>query len=609
MSHILLRKGGLARLLRHKLVILAGLIAGSFLLSVYSVSAREPAPGWVPNGTKYSCNTCHVPGDIAADTQMLLDFWHTTPTIKTWTVALAQKDSDGDGWTNGEELQDPAGAWSVGNPSPGALVRVSNPSDLGSQPPTPQINFSGLSAGGSISGQVAIGTQVIAGYPTDLTKVAYELANFDGEVVYTYTDSSAPFCFAPGCAAWDSSSVPSGVYTIRQVVSDKRSTAAGGPRTISYSAGIYIDNPEPPSVEFKQGNYTVGEGDTTATVVVELSEPWNKPITVGYATNDGTAEAPGDYGDASDMLTFAAGATSATFHVSIANDALDEPNETIDLQLSDPSNALLGDRAEATITIVDNDDPPALPNISISADDSVAAEAGLDGGFFTVVRGGSTAAPLTIGYTVAGTATAGVDYAALTGSITIPAGASSATIALAPIDDQEAEGVETVIVTLNTKATYNLKAPTGATITITDDDTAGQLVSFSISDPAAAEAGLEAGRITIARSGSTDMPLAVGYSIGGTATNGVDYIALAGSASIPAGASSITIEVTPQDDTAVEGAEIVVLTLIPGAGYTVGAPASATIAIADDDQSQPPSPDPGPAPDYRLYLPLVTRAD
>jgi hypothetical protein len=602
MLHILSRKGGLARLLRHKLVILAGLIAGSFLLSVYSVSAREPAPGWVPNGTKYSCNTCHVPGNITADTQMLLDFWHTTPTIKTWTVALAQTDSDGDGWTNGEELQDPAGAWSVGNPSPGTFARVSNPSDLGSQPPTPQINFSGLSAGGSISGQVAIGTQVVAGYPTDLTKVVYELANFDGEVVYTYTDSSAPFCFAPGCAAWDSSSVPSGAHTIRQIASDKRSAAAGGPRTISYSAGIYIDNPEPPSVEFKQGNYTIGEGDSTATVVVELSEPWGQTITVAYATDDGTAKEPGDYGAASDTLTFDPGTTSAAFQVSIANDTLDESNETIKLALSDPSNALLGDRAEATITIVDNDAPPELPNISISADDSVAAEAGLNGGIFTVVRSGSIGAPLTIDYTVEGTATADDDYAELDGSITIPAGASSATIALAPIDDDDSEGIETVIVALNTKAAYKLKAPTSATITIADDDTTEQLVDILIEDAHAAEAGIEAGRLTIVRSGSTDMPLVVGYTIGGTATNGVDYIPLAGSVSIPTGASSVTIEVMPQDDTSVEGAEIVVLTLIPSAGYTIGAPASATIAIADDDQSQP-------APGHRLYLPLVMRAD
>src|SRR5258706_8682168 len=113
MSNILSLKSGLARLLRYKLVILAGLIAGSFLLSVYTASARPAAPGWVPNGSKYTCNTCHVSGDLTykLQTQMLLDFWHTTPTIKTWTVALAHTDSDGDGWTNGEELQDPDGAW------------------------------------------------------------------------------------------------------------------------------------------------------------------------------------------------------------------------------------------------------------------------------------------------------------------------------------------------------------------------------------------------------------------------------------------------------------------------------------------------------------------
>ncbi len=283
------------------------------------------------------------------------------------------------------------------------------------------------------------------------------------------------------------------------------------------------------------------------------------------------------------------------------------------------SDAPLGNRAEAAITI-GNNDLLAQSNVSISADDAVAAEAALDGGIFTIVRSGSTAAPLTVEYTVAGTAIDGVDYEALSGSLSIPAGASSGTIAVAPVGDHEIEGSETVIITLNSKATYKLNAPTGATITIADDDTAGQQVSFSISDPSAAEAGAEAGHLTLLRGGSTAMPLVVSYTIGGTATNGEDYIALTGSASIPAGASSFTIELTPRMTQLLRGQEIVVLTLITGPGYTISAPASATIAIADDDQHQQPAPSPSPtpglnptpgpspAPSYWLYVPLVTRA-
>ncbi len=37
-----------------------------------------------------------------------------------WGPALAALDSDGDGFTNGEELQDPNGTWEVGSAAPGA---------------------------------------------------------------------------------------------------------------------------------------------------------------------------------------------------------------------------------------------------------------------------------------------------------------------------------------------------------------------------------------------------------------------------------------------------------------------------------------------------------
>jgi hypothetical protein len=79
----------------------------------------------------------------------------------------------------------------------------------------------------------------------------------------------------------------------------------------------------------------------------------------------------------------------------------------------------------------------ALPSVSIVAADPAAGEAGPDAASFTVTRGGDTTAPLKVAYAVAGTATAGKDYAPLPGSVTIPAGATSATFALRPIDDQE----------------------------------------------------------------------------------------------------------------------------------------------------------------------------
>ena len=110
-------------------------------------------------------------------------------------------------------------------------------------------------------------------------------------------------------------------------------------------------------------------------------------------------------------------------------------------------------------------------------------------------------------------------------------------------------------------------------------------VTIVASDPDASETGPDPGTFRIIRSGSTVSALTVNYTIAtgaGQATS-ADYTpALTGSAIIPAGQSFLDITITPVDDTLVEGAEKVTLTLNDTGSYDVGAPGTATITIADD---------------------------
>lgn len=118
---------------------------------------------------------------------------------------------------------------------------------------------------------------------------------------------------------------------------------------------------------------------------------------------------------------------------------------------------------------------PTVPTVTIAATDASAAETGgqiPNTGTFTITRSGSTAAALTVSYTVAGTATNGIDYNALTGTVTIPAGQASTTIVISPVNDANAtEGNESVVVTLSDTATYDLGAASAATVTIADNTT------------------------------------------------------------------------------------------------------------------------------------------
>jgi concanavalin A-like lectin/glucanase superfamily protein/glucose/sorbosone dehydrogenase/Calx-beta domain-containing protein len=115
---------------------------------------------------------------------------------------------------------------------------------------------------------------------------------------------------------------------------------------------------------------------------------------------------------------------------------------------------------------------PALPTVTVAATDATATEAGATTGTFAVSRSGSTASALTVNYTVSGTATPASDYAALTGSVTIPAAAASATFPVTPVNDTAVEPNETVVVSLSPGGAYSVGAPGSATVTIVSDDVA-----------------------------------------------------------------------------------------------------------------------------------------
>src|SRR5205823_5356773 len=97
--------------------------------------------------------------------------------------------------------------------------------------------------------------------------------------------------------------------------------------------------------------------------------------------------------------------------------------------------------------------------------------------------------PLTVSYATAGTATSGTDYIALSGSVTIPAGSSSAAIAVTPVDDALVEPNESIIVTVTSDSAYVIGAPGSAVVAIVSDDVPSDLVVRSVTAPALAGAG------------------------------------------------------------------------------------------------------------------------
>jgi beta-glucanase (GH16 family) len=149
--------------------------------------------------------------------------------------------------------------------------------------------------------------------------------------------------------------------------------------------------PPPPSlsVGFSSNSYTVTEGET-ATVTVSLNMTSTNQVTVDYATADGTAVAGVDYTAISGTLTFAPGELTQSFTVGTINNDLYEGNRTLNLTLSNPVNAELGPRAQATLTILEDELSPVCEERSLMINDFEDGKLpsgkdgnGLDIGFFT----------------------------------------------------------------------------------------------------------------------------------------------------------------------------------------------------------------------------------
>ena len=122
--------------------------------------------------------------------------------------------------------------------------------------------------------------------------------------------------------------------------------------------------------------------------------------------------------------------------------------------------------------------------ISVTASTAQATEAGTTAGVFTVTRTGDVSAPLSVHYTVGGTAVAGNDYVALPGTATIQTGSSTSTVIVTPIDDGAFENDESVILTLSADTAYALGSPATSTVTIVSDDLPPDLVVATMTAPA-----------------------------------------------------------------------------------------------------------------------------
>jgi hypothetical protein len=322
---------------------------------------------------------------------------------------------------------------------------------------------------------------------------------------------------------------------------------------------------------------TLIEGDagtTSALVTVKLTGASNPNVTVNYKTANGTALAGSDYQAASGTLTFQKGQTSKSIMIPVVGDKLAEPNETFFVNLLNAKHATIAD-GQGVVTITDDD-----PTVSIS--DVSQAEGNLGSALFnfSVTLSVASKKTVTVNYATAdGTALAGSDYAAASGSLTFAPGQTNKTVSVTVSGDRVGELDEYFFI--------NLSGPTNAVLAdnqafaiIVDDEP-----RMSVSSASATEgnAGTTAMVFHVTLSAACDVPVTVDYDTADdTAAAGSDYQAAAGTLTFAPGQTDQIVTVFVNGDVDKELDEYLLVNLANATGvYVEGSQGWGTI-LADD---------------------------
>ena len=216
----------------------------------------------------------------------------------------------------------------------------------------------------------------------DLSAVSGQDITVDYVVTGTATGSGTDYTLANGTltigAGVTSETITiSGIFddaadeadeTVIITLSNPSNATLGGNSVHTYTI---TDNDDAPEVGFNANSSSETESVSSAGLTVDLSAASSQNVTVDY-TVTGTATGSGtDYTLADGSLTISAGATSGLITIAgIIDDSLDEPNETIIVTLSNPSNATLGSNSVHTYTIRDEDEAPHVEFNTASSDEA-----------------------------------------------------------------------------------------------------------------------------------------------------------------------------------------------------------------------------------------------
>jgi uncharacterized repeat protein (TIGR01451 family)/uncharacterized delta-60 repeat protein len=453
-----------------------------------------------------------------------------------------------------------------------------------------------------------------------------------------YAPTSGTLTFVPGQTL---QTFPVGIY--QQTTVDPPlifdvvlTNASSGTQIASPNASVVTIIGDVTGFELSTNAYTVGENGGGVVVTVNRLNANTGTASVNYATSDSSAVEGLDYaGITNGLLEFADGQTSTNVTVTILDRGVVESSKTFIFALTNPVSALstncyLLSPSNAVVTITNN-----FSGFSFSSSTYSVSKTNVQV-LITVVRGGVINTTTSVQYATAdGTARAGINYFATSGTLTFAPGVTSQTFPVTIINDHIIGPDHTVILSLSNPqgpagvAIPILSTPSNADLIILEDEpyvipggtylvnqtfqpsnglvepgetvtvnfgmrnVAGgntsnlvaTLETFSFSSPvySVSEKGLQA-QITVVRSGAATNESVQFATADGTGTAGVNYVPTNGTLNFVPGVTSMTFSVTVLDDGVITLDRTVMLSLSnPEGGAILTWPSTAVLTVQEAD--------------------------
>ena len=399
--------------------------------------------------------------------------------------------------------------------------------------------------------------------------ITMDYATADGTAIAgsDYTATSGTISFAPGQTV-ASVAVPITGDTVAELTETFSLTVTpngfiqNGTADSTGTATILSDDTDDTAPVISIRPAEADEFSEDARFVVTLSEPALQTVTVEYRTvADGSAVAGRDFSEAFGTLTFAPGETQQVIQITNQYSAEDEADENFSVELHSPDNATLaGDGISLKATGVILDSNGDANNLALFVSDPILVEgdSGTTLAIFEIQLSRPSENTITLDYeTIDGTATAGEDYTASSGSLTFAPGQTLVSVAVPVTGDTDIEATETfsLRVTPNGFIQNGVDDNTGiATIVADDTNTGGPVVTLR---PAVADEFSEDARFVVTLSEAALQTVTVDFRTiaNGSAVAGADFTEVLGTLTFAPGETQQVIQITNQYSVADESDE------------------------------------------------------